>query len=178
MEQNDASNDSCLTHHSSIVTTQAPQFSSSPNHIRYEAPVYDPWHSADPGGAFEEPNESGGNITYYLPLFYVTTIACIEQHQFCNPNIENSAECTALTSAISAISAAASINLSPTQFATALRISYAFTTNTMANSVSGRDTAALLAAQTAYSNIQIPLPIDQWRIEAGNWFSISLAKLQ
>lgn len=83
-----------------------------------------------------------------------------------------------LTSTIPAISAAASINLNPTQFATALRISYAFTTNTMANSVSGRDAAALLAAQTAYSDIQIPLPIDQWRIEAGNWFSISLAKLQ
>jgi len=48
----------------------------------------------------------------------------------------------------------------------------------MANSVSGRDAAALLAAQTAYSDILIPLPIDQWRIEAGNWFSISLAKLQ
>ena len=86
--------------------------------------------------------------------------------------------CALPISAVSAISAAASINLSPTQFATALRISYASTTSTMANSVSGRDTTALIAAQTAYSDIQIPPPIDRWRIEAGNWFSISLAKLQ
>ena len=42
----------------------------------------------------------------------------------------------------------------------------------------GRGAASLLAFKTVYGALQISLPIDQWRLEVGNWFSISLAKLQ
>lgn len=126
----------------------------------------------------------------------VSPLACIDQHQFCNPNNQR---CTDLQSYYTAVETTASIELNAVQSLIISRLSLDFlfetmsfskvasssipdqeipTTNKTFKGIHGRGPAAL-RAQESVSDIQSgPLPNNQWMIEVESWFATGLAKLQ
>ena len=122
---------------------------------------------------------SGMPSPAYDPRYFVSLMGCYDLHQVCNPNRNRSAGCTQELSNMYVNNAIYDIGLSATQLATAQAIVPAFQSSTIYNAVAGRGAAALLASQSLFDLTQVlALPDDQWRLEMGNLFSVSLAKLQ
>lgn len=124
-------------------------------------------------------SEDGISIVWYSGDFYFNNVACIDQHQFCNPSPDNLREsCTALTDGTTVINELFNIGLSELQVATAGRIANAMPFDNMYYSVNGRDASALRASETCFDSDQSALPNNQWQIEVDAWFATSLARLQ
>ena len=102
-------------------------------------------------------------------------MGCIDQHQFCNPS---NGECTPLTAYSLVSTASYKIGLSAVQQYTANRLSDSLMFVNVYQSVNGRGSSALLAADGVYQLTQGPLPDNQWMIEVNNWFAVGMAKLQ
>lgn len=147
------------------------------NSIVYEKPVTDPFFAA----STLKPVilDDGTNLTYYAPYSLVSGIACMDQHQFCNPT---NRKCTDLTS-----STALGINndqfrqlgFKRAQYATAQHINVFTGPLTTYSSVGIRGPNALRASETIHNDFfQIGLPNTQWMTEVSSWFAISMAKLQ
>ena len=151
-------------------------FFLAPNDISYLAPVDDPFFSAHVESSIPNPSDNGAtNLTFWLKDEYVNAMACSDQHQYCNPV---NSECTPLTSSTLANAAYPSIGLTAIQLATANRLSNIIFSTNIYNSVEGRGSLALQAANTVFDHWQSPLPNNQWQIEVSNWLAVSLAKLQ
>lgn len=126
----------------------------------------------------------------------VSPLACIDQHQFCNPNNQ---KCTDLQSYYTAVKSTPAIGFNPVQSIMTSRLSLDFLLETISYSrfapvsylieklrpltkirkgIGGRGPAAL-RAQELVSGIQSgPLPNNQWMIEVDSWFATGLARLQ
>ncbi|KAK3615282.1 hypothetical protein LTR22_027495 [Elasticomyces elasticus] len=130
------------------------------NSVGYDVPCDDPWLSA---------HIDAGD---WLADNYFSTLGCIDQHQFCNPNLDASnGGCTSLTGSTTIVDEAFAI-------ATASRILTAVRWGSIHDSVNGRGASALLASETCFHNGQPGLPNNQWQIEVDAWFATSLARLQ
>lgn len=108
-------------------------------------------------------------------------MACTDQHQYCNANLQAAAEgkyCTSLAASLRVKDELSKIQLTGAQLATARLIFNATYPSVIAESVFGRSNSALLANELVLNLQQLPLPNNQWMIEVTNWFATSLARLQ
>ncbi|KAL9024837.1 MAG: hypothetical protein Q9196_006223 [Gyalolechia fulgens] len=150
-------------------------FFLSPNSVSYQEPVTDPFYAA----TIPNPLLVGAtNFSLYTADFLVSVMACVDQHQFCNPSTN---QCTSLTGALPLMSDNSEINqlnLNVAQYTAAELISLYIAGLTTYSSVRGRGAKALLASDTLNRNFQVGLPNTQWMTETSSWFGISMAKLQ
>lgn len=145
------------------------------NSVMYLSPVSDPWYSANQ--VFND-SSPGDSITLYAPDQYVSVMACVDQHQICNPNT-SPYTCTIIGSAQDINQGYLEIGLNDYQMATALRLSYALRLTGTFDTIKLLGTTALLARDRLTDvTIGQGLPSNQWQIEVQGWFETSLAKLQ
>ncbi|RDW58675.1 hypothetical protein BP6252_13151 [Coleophoma cylindrospora] len=143
--------------------------------VRYSQPVDDPLFSAH-----TMDNTTVPGSVYYFADYWVSTIGCIDQYQYCKPAEDGGAEpiCTELTSNIKSVNALSTLGLSAFQLATADHIAWNMGYSNIEYSISGRGSSALLAKESLFDLAQFDLPNNQWQIELGNWFNTSLARIQ
>ncbi|ERF76832.1 hypothetical protein EPUS_09499 [Endocarpon pusillum Z07020] len=145
----------------------------SSNAINYLEPVYDPVFLATYPG---DPIRSGSkNASTYYANYYVNPMACIDQHQICNPNNQR---CTHLQDYYDAVKQSADLDMSAVQSMIVSRLSLSFLYQTIHYCINGRGAAALRATEAAAEAVSLPLPKDQWMIEVRSWFDTGLALLQ
>ena len=150
-------------------------FLLAPNSVRYEAPVTDPFYAATT--LINLPNDDATNFTYYTSDQNVNALACIDQHQYCNPTNK---QCTPLTSFGLAhkFLNVNNISLNDAQMVTALQLDFLTGLLTTYYSVNSRGASALRASETVNDLLQVALPNNQWMTEVSTWFAVSMAKLQ
>ncbi|KAL8924268.1 MAG: hypothetical protein Q9172_002741 [Xanthocarpia lactea] len=144
-------------------------FILAPNSIRYEAPVKDPFFSAN------LPFDLGEGETLYVADHYLDVMACTEQHQYCNPV---TSECTPLTAFHRLGHYLPGLRLNFPQRYTYQRLKLISLQNAIYQSVLSRGAQALHASETLVGTLNKGLPDNQWHIEVSEWFSVSMAKLQ
>ncbi|EAW06581.1 uncharacterized protein ACLA_082720 [Aspergillus clavatus NRRL 1] len=141
------------------------------NSVNYVTPSDDPWM----------PAHVDLNVTY-MGDYYVNLLGCIDQYQFCNPNLAGDAGCTKLggihSVAQDMILRNQRLSFSEDQATTIGRFLSAADYRSMYYAVQGRGGSALNIAQKLYNNFQYYVPRNQWQIEVSNWFAASLAKEQ
>ncbi|KAI4276395.1 MAG: hypothetical protein L6R38_005678 [Xanthoria sp. 2 TBL-2021] len=144
------------------------------NSVTYQEPVIDPFYIATTP---EQKQFNDANLTFYSPDFVINVMACVDQHQFCNPFTR---QCTPLNGAmvLNANRGITQLNLNVAQYTTALLIILHIAELTTYSSVHSRGANALRASETLNDNSQIGLPNTQWMTEISSWFGISMAKLQ
>ncbi|KAL8831002.1 MAG: hypothetical protein Q9170_005487 [Blastenia crenularia] len=146
----------------------------APNSVVYDKPVTDLFYPATRPKSYID--ISGDNSTYYAPDDMVSAIACLDQHQFCNPVNQ---KCTQLSAAAVLAGSDEQLNLSSAQDATIQRIACLLILMMTVSSSYTRGANGLRASDTVNDNVhQIGLLNTQWITEVSYWFSISMAKLQ
>lgn len=145
------------------------------NAVSYRSPVLDPWFQATFAHNLTDP--SGVNFTEYIPDFWVGVLACADQYQFHNPVNGRS---TSLTSMIGLVTETGKLEYNKIQNATLLSLYYSANYQQTVYSVYSQGPRALRAYDSLLgSDVVSPgLPKNQWQIEATQFFSISMAKLQ
>lgn len=162
------------------------------NSVYYAGEVHDPLFAADQRSYSFIISDT--NYTYYFSNFGmyfclhsqvevgfrlisidVNVMACIDQHQFCNPT---NYQCTDLTSSYTALNQAKDLDMNVVQDLTMLRFSFQLDSSSLDSSLAGRGGAALRAQELVQDLLSDPLPNDQWMIEVESWFSTGLARLQ
>ena len=141
--------------------------------VVYEAPVADPFFAAST--PYNLPTGDGVNETYYSANQYVNALACIDQHQFCNPS---NGKCTPLSGNLQVPTHLPELGLNDAQASTAITMELTISFLNTYYSVHSRGSNALRASETLDQGIQIPLPDNQWMTEVSTWFAVSMAKLQ
>ena len=145
------------------------------NSVQYLSPVSDTWFSAHQLFNDSLPDEP---IILYGPDQYLNVMACVDQHQLCNPNT-SPYTCTIVGSEQDINEGYLEIRLNDYQTATALRLAYALRLSGTFDTVKFLGTAALLANDLLTDvTIGQGLPDNQWQTEVQGWFETSLAKLQ
>lgn len=161
------------------------------NSISYDDMVHDPFFAADQ--ECKSFNLDDRNFTYCLsnsstycfphsnPLTFmliyvdVNVMACVDQHQFCNPNND---QCTDLTSSNTAAELAKTIGMNSVQQFIITRFELQLVHSSLYSSLAGRGSSALRAQEFVHDFQSDPLPDDQWMIEVDSWFNTGLARLQ
>lgn len=129
------------------------------------------------GSNYTEP-VNGQTVNGYTPAYYTNVLACIDQYQIC-PGDRSREYCSALSGIYQLGNDIFNLDLKAAQLATAQRIVGQLSSLSTYASAAGRGGAALLASLSVVQDTQTKaLPVDQWRQEVTQWFSISLAKLQ
>lgn len=93
-------------------------FFLAPNSVKYESPVTDPFFVATNELSVPNADGEGPNLTYYFSDHYVNVLACVGQHQYCNPTND---DCTPLTGISFLPNEIQKLKLNPDQGATAVR---------------------------------------------------------
>ena len=145
--------------------------------ITYPAPVDDPIFAA------HKPwNSSGVDGTYYVADSPVTVLACMEQHEYCMPQVNSEQgvqQCTGLSNARTAADNLDGLLLTDAQYDTANRIANSTFYNSIYWIVGSRLGASLNAAASVIGTQQtIELPGNQWQIEVNSWLSVAYSYLQ
>ena len=145
------------------------------NAVEYRSPVLDPWFQAT--YAHNLTDTSGVNFTEYLADYWVGVLACADQYQFQNPANGRS---TSLTSMAGLVTETERLEFNKLQNATLLSLYYSANYQQTVYSVYSQGPRALRASDSLLgSDVVSPgLPKNQWQIEATQFFSISMAKLQ
>lgn len=113
--------------------------------------------------------------TGMLIFVVVSIMACIDQHQFCNPNND---QCTNLTSSAAAVKLTKTIGMNLVQQRIIWRFKFHLLYSSLDSSLAGRGGAALRAQEFVHDFQSDHLPHDQWMIEVESLFNTGLAKLQ
>jgi len=147
------------------------------DNITYFQPVYDMWFLTDP-----EPSANytlnGQSVPIYLRFRPVTILACVEEHELCNPTLSGSARCSKFTPAVYNTGHFTTLQFNPSQNATAIRLGVSIL-NTDLSNIAWMLSQPILASKTILGSTQYgQLPKNQWRSEVGRWFSISLNVIQ
>ncbi|RAQ41928.1 hypothetical protein AFGD_001158 [Aspergillus flavus] len=141
------------------------------NDVYYRTPSDDPWIAA---------HEKLNGSDVYMGDYTVSLLGCIDQYQFCNPNLEGDTACTKLgginSVAKDMVDRFVYFNLD--QLATVERFMTTTHLHSMYQAVQGRGGSALDIGQKLYNGHQYSVPANQWQIEVSNWFALSLAKAQ
>ncbi|KAK7905917.1 hypothetical protein LTR67_000641 [Exophiala xenobiotica] len=146
----------------------------------YLTPVQDPWFSAHHEESFD--TSLSFLSTRYARDSAISTLGCIEQHQFCLPN----AECTEALGFDQVQNDQVFNNaLTPYQNATFDRVLRAVAASRLSHLIQqlAVTTNPLLASNVTLSGktgswISLGLPQSQWEMELQYWHSISMAQLQ
>ncbi|KAJ4290356.1 hypothetical protein N0V90_010572 [Kalmusia sp. IMI 367209] len=144
------------------------------NDIRYYGKVEDPIFLAT--GDLFSIIDAGQNVTLYTSNFFVNPLACIDQHQFCNPSNNKCTKLDAYTPAV--ISAQKDLEYNPMQYGTVSTLSLELYLSTISQSIGGRGSSALRAQEVVSGILSGPLPKDQWKKEVEYWFTTGLSKVQ
>ncbi|KAF7596858.1 hypothetical protein BBP40_012458 [Aspergillus hancockii] len=143
------------------------------NDIYYATPSDDPWIPAH--------NELNGTETY-IRDYRVNLLGCIDQYQFCNPNVPGDAGCSKVAGIQSVykdmLARFPTLKWNVAQVTAIGRFLSMAPLRTMFYAVHGRGDSALNIAQKLYNGIQYGVPATQWQIEVSSWFALSLAKEQ
>lgn len=102
------------------------------NDIRYYGMVEDPIFQAS--GELYSILDAGQNITLYTSDYYVNPLACIDQHQFCNPSNSKCTKLDAYTAAV--VAAQQDLDYNPMQYGTVSTLSLELYLSTIAPSKS------------------------------------------
>jgi hypothetical protein len=147
---------------------------------RYFKPVDDPWFSAHNVHHVDTPSPLAR--TQYSRDSIISTVGCLERHQFCKPG--PSEYCTPFLSwgqvqDFEGFSA----NLRPLQKVIFGRLLQAVDDSSAAMVLSflGMTSTPLLAIDqcaTQRTTMSLPLPDNQWMLEMRYWYSIAMAQLQ
>lgn len=143
------------------------------NSITYLEPVDDLVFAAHQPVELATP----GSPKQYGPDQYINAIACVDQHQICDPT-QSPLSCTLEGNFRQVVDGTEELGLNVAQFATAERILAPFLEVATYQTVSSISTAALLAQDHAHELVSTGLPSNQWEIEVNGWVATSLAKLQ
>jgi len=143
------------------------------NDVRYLAPVYDPWFSAN--GTY---TVTSGNTTIYLSDYWVKIVACAEQYIICNPSASKCSSPTGVLGLAKHVARNSTLGWNPAQFATADRIFAALINTDVGNIATNLGAGALWANNLLMGNLSPGLPDNQWQMEVLGWFQTSLAKFQ
>ena len=144
------------------------------NDIQFQQPCEDPIFTAHDISNRQLP--SGQTVTSVFTDHYAGTIACAEQHQFCNPNNK---KCTDLAGYSDAsLQIYDRLDTNNMQGSVGLRIGSSLSVTSVFNTISGRGASALQAQNSVSVLSQGPLPNNQWEIESSSWFAAGLARLQ
>ncbi|QPC71273.1 hypothetical protein HYE68_002025 [Fusarium pseudograminearum] len=131
----------------------------------------------DPVFAASIPMNAQGAVGY-LPDRWVSPIACIDQHQLCNPNND---KCTPLLDRQRLVESAMkdSLALNVAQIVTAQRLRLVLWESSLFYHTIWTQTQSFLRAQEKVAGITgLPLPSNQWEIEMSALFNTTLANLQ
>ena len=142
--------------------------------LQYLNPVDDPWFAAH-----KQIVPDGANVPFYLPDNEPSNVGCVNQHQFCNPNLPPESACSGLTGFSQAFNLSDSdLGFSPAQNATFTRIAEAAVAASLDHIVLALDQDILIASQGVAENKVISLPDNQWQNEMLNLHNIMLAYMQ
>lgn len=114
-----------------------------------------------------------GNQTWYIPDYYISTLACADQIQLCNSATAN---CSPLMG--SDPTAYLQLGLTKSQQATAVRLILAHQHSHIYDVVNGRGGSALAASDLLVNLFSHELPDNQWIAEATQMFQTALANVQ
>ncbi|KAE8446476.1 hypothetical protein EG329_011939 [Mollisiaceae sp. DMI_Dod_QoI] len=146
----------------------------------YSQPSDDLWLSAHTKTVeqFQEASGPEVSINVYTQDQQVSVLACIEQQQICNPNPppNSTKTCTRFQSLLSDTLEELDEVLSNSRQKMIARTILMGSTFSSINEVV--DQTPLLAQALATSGMSLPLPPNQWILEAQNWFSIGLFNMQ
>lgn len=147
----------------------------NPNSMRFAAPNNDPVFGAYEMSSYVD--NQGQNHSWYAGQYWVSVIACAEQHQICN--LLNGA-CTPLVGSMTLLgqSLSTDVGLNPVQQIIMDRISAVVPFTSVYQTVYPRKDSALRAQETVTELEQAPIPDNQWMIEVSHWFETGLARLQ
>ena len=147
----------------------------APNSVKYMSPVSDPLYKATIPTNWTL--HDGENFTTYSQDFWVSVLACADRFQFRNPANGIS---TSLTNSLAIDGEIDSLRLTELQSAIWFSLYYTIGSSEMFYSVNSRGASSLRASETVGGPdfVSPGLPDNQWQIEAADFFSISLAKLQ
>lgn len=137
---------------------------------QFPTPVDDPWFSA------HTPREFDNETAWFKADRPQSPLGCVTQHQFCNPNLPASSNCTDWSSIAQIPSAIKSLNYRSLQSAVQA-LMYQAAWNTSFDVVDVLNNEALLASQ-AYHVAAAPLPPNQWFLEVKNLHATMLASMQ
>ena len=140
--------------------------------LTYLGPIDDLWFSAHT--LVEQP---GGQHAYAADN-NPSPLGCINQHQFCNPNLPSQSGCTDLTGLVQASQSTPGISFNQKQNATYIRLQEAAAAASLNKVVISLDQEILLAVKSVAANQGIHLSIDQWKYEVINLNNIMLAYIQ
>ncbi|KAH7126080.1 hypothetical protein EDB81DRAFT_910906, partial [Dactylonectria macrodidyma] len=118
-----------------------------------------------------------GKVVYYSDYF-ITSLVCLDQVQFCN---QNNGKCTDLTHHVQAVGQSETgLGLNEQQLGVLKRIGLSLIDSTTYQSgIATLGSTALLASELVYNNaISPPLPDEQWIREVTLWFQTGLSILQ
>ncbi|KAI9812584.1 MAG: hypothetical protein M1827_004573 [Pycnora praestabilis] len=142
----------------------------------YTQPVDDPIFYAQ-----QKTNDSQGDgVFYYVADLQepTTVLACVEQHQVCNPALPSKTGCTSLTGILLVNDLLSSLDLNDRQLATVELLRQALGSNLVNDVTQTLETSSLLATNTLSGIVSAGLPKNQWTIEVSNWFAIVMANSQ
>lgn len=129
---------------------------------------------------FGDPSENG-TTPVYMPTLPAAALGCIQQQQFCNPNLPEGQRCTPLAGfdeSLIAVKAMFSSDAdSWVRFHWMAAVAQRFDT-TVADIVAFLGAGALRARDTLSVGIQGQLPDNQWQLEVQFWHYVCLATFQ
>ncbi|KAF8865654.1 hypothetical protein BDZ45DRAFT_796456 [Acephala macrosclerotiorum] len=156
----------------------------------YLGPSDDLWlpaHHITPAVVSTEGNNTSENL--FLPDNVFNVLACTEQHQFCNPSLpgNESQQCTPLQSIDQftygygfvrpGTQEPEPLYSNPLQHSL-MRIIRSAAYSSSWSYILGSLEPSLLADSLASDKLSLPLPSNQWILEAENWFEVSMANMQ
>jgi hypothetical protein len=156
-------------------------FLSAPQ-IHFSNPIDDPWFSAQTSTSKLHENDSHQQLDAYLQDEPVSTMACTEQVQYCNPNLPEGQRCEPLRGILDP-RASARLNAifpSASQFAALKWADFIWTGSiyTISATLGFIGASALRARYSLSYGFSGPLPSNQWQLEAEHWVKAELASLQ
>jgi hypothetical protein len=145
---------------------------------RYIAKVDDPWFFAhtpttSPGGTTVK------DLEVYQFDFYANVIACVTQHQICNPSLSED-QCSPLTTAEKLLKWESDSNsaFNAHQQYTRRRLNELIITSSFSETIDTLRASVLLALNSLSGVVSLPLPPQHWMDEVQNWFEVMLVTLQ
>ncbi|PKS12322.1 hypothetical protein jhhlp_001622 [Lomentospora prolificans] len=131
------------------------------NNVTNVSPTSDPLFGVDPAGS------------------PVKVLACIEEHELCNPNLPSLNQCKSFAPADDIFALVDSLGLNERQNGTALRLTINLLREDLGQIVNFAPGDIIMAGKTVLYGEQYDiLPVDQWRREVRRWFAMSLSLLQ
>ena len=137
---------------------------------QFPKPVDDPWFSA------HIPKKFDNDTAWFTADRPMSPLGCVTQHQFCNPSLPDSSNCTDWSSIAQIPSAIKSLNYRPLQ-SSVQALMYQAAWNTSFDIVDVLNNEVLLASQSYHASAT-PLPPNQWVIEVKNIHATILASMQ